>query len=163
MVGLRVSAVIIKHETEPEILLIRHRRRGRSYPVLPGGKMEDGETVEKALIREVREESGLDIVMGNLLFVADVIEPGQTRHMVNLVFSGTIVGGEFRPTLHGSPSPIEKGDQAYFLPLAALEEENLHPPIAAHILAAYGNGFQDAAGCLGNVWKEFGEDGSLGR
>lgn len=161
MVSLRVGALIMRHEAEPEILLVRHRRRGRSYAVLPGGKIEEGETIEQAFIREVREESGLDVTFGSLLFIADMIAPGGLRHVLNLVFHGTVVGGKFRPILKGSPSPIEQGDQAYFVPLSRLAQEDLYPPLAAYIEGAFASGFGDGTQYLGNIWKEF-EDGARG-
>jgi len=34
---------------------------------LPGGKRESGETLEECLVREVREELGIEIVVGNLM------------------------------------------------------------------------------------------------
>ena len=38
---------------------------------LPGGKAEDGETLAAALVRDMREETGLDGEPGPLLYVCD--------------------------------------------------------------------------------------------
>ena len=61
---------------EDRVLLIR---RGKA-PLLgrwsiPGGTVESGETLEQALIREMAEETGLDVVPGRLLTVFDRIGP----------------------------------------------------------------------------------------
>jgi 8-oxo-dGTP diphosphatase len=45
------------------ILLIRSPRRGWEFP---GGQVEEGESLTDALIREVREETGLDVSVGAL-------------------------------------------------------------------------------------------------
>ena len=53
-----VGALIVN--ADDEVLLIRsHKWRGRY--VMPGGHIELGETMEEALRREIREETGLEI------------------------------------------------------------------------------------------------------
>ncbi|MFC1723075.1 NUDIX domain-containing protein [Nanoarchaeota archaeon] len=44
-----------------KILLIHRQKAGREYWVLPGGTIEKGETPEQTVIREVKEETNLDI------------------------------------------------------------------------------------------------------
>src|SRR5512136_2943143 len=51
------------------ILLIQHREHatGYAYWVLPGGARESGETEEACVIREMREESHLEVAVERLL------------------------------------------------------------------------------------------------
>jgi len=55
----RVSAIIINHNQE--ILLIHRIKNGNQYYVLPGGGIESNETETSAVIREIKEETNLDI------------------------------------------------------------------------------------------------------
>ena len=53
----RATAVVIKGE---QILMIHRHNHGEEYWVLPGGGMENGESVEEAAIRELKEETTID-------------------------------------------------------------------------------------------------------
>jgi mutator protein MutT len=58
-----VGAIV--HDTERRLLLIQ--RGHEPHPglwSLPGGRVEPGETVEQAVVREVREETGLVVTAG---------------------------------------------------------------------------------------------------
>lgn len=62
---LRVCAAIIKHGS---ILMVQHQHDGRTYWTLPGGGVEPNETLEDAVIREVQEETNLQVSIDRLLF-----------------------------------------------------------------------------------------------
>ena len=58
---------------------------------LPGGGLEFGEGIEDCLEREILEETGLQVVVRDLLYICDRIEDG--RHMVHLTFLLERIGG----------------------------------------------------------------------
>ena len=67
-----VRAVIIKEE---KILLIYSEKNG-DYK-LPGGGVEEGETYEEALIREVEEEAGYRVLVKNEILQVMEYDEGQ--------------------------------------------------------------------------------------
>jgi ADP-ribose pyrophosphatase YjhB (NUDIX family) len=89
-VHVRVTGVII--EDDDRILVLNQDTdTGRSWS-LPGGKVEEGETIHDALVREMPEETGLDVESGRLLCVCDHL-PGSGTHVVHLTFEARRSGG----------------------------------------------------------------------
>ena len=86
---VRVTGVVI--EDGRILLLNQDTDAGRSWS-LPGGKVEEGETLAEALVREMREETGLDVEPGRLLYVCDYL-PGNGTHVVHLTFEARRTGG----------------------------------------------------------------------
>jgi mutator protein MutT len=63
---IEVSAALIFHDGK---LLITQRHRGAHLGGLwefPGGKREPGETFEQCLVREIREEIGIEVEVGEM-------------------------------------------------------------------------------------------------
>ena len=60
------SRVIILNQGK--ILLIHRLKSGQEYYVLPGGSIEKGETPQQAAIREIKEETNLDIYLERLVW-----------------------------------------------------------------------------------------------
>jgi ADP-ribose pyrophosphatase YjhB (NUDIX family) len=67
---------------------------------LPGGRLELGETVQQAILRETREETGLDVEPLQLLGVYDLIDRDETNairyHYLLVDWICTVSGGELR-------------------------------------------------------------------
>lgn len=88
-INIRVTAIIIEHDSL--LLLEQNTETSRKWS-LPGGKVEEGEALEAALLREVQEETGLQVALGSLLYVCDNILPD--KHLLHITFLCTKVGGE---------------------------------------------------------------------
>ena len=63
--------------------------RDRSYSYLPGGHIEFGETGRAALVREMKEETGLDATAGDLLGVVEssFVQKGEKHCEINLIYA----------------------------------------------------------------------------
>jgi len=87
-----VAAVI--HDEEGRVLLAQ-RPEGRHMGGLwefPGGKIDDGEAPGEALVRELGEELGIEIVVQRPLTFAVHEEPG--LRILLLFYGARIAGGE---------------------------------------------------------------------
>lgn len=93
----RLSAYAVL-TSDDRILLTRISARGHhvGHWTLPGGGIDHGESPRTAVVREVREETGLDIDVGDLLDVHDTHFIGHAPdgtledfHGVHLIFAAT--------------------------------------------------------------------------
>jgi ADP-ribose pyrophosphatase YjhB (NUDIX family) len=85
-VHTRVTGVLIE---DGRILLLDQDTDGPRSWSLPGGKVEDGETLADALVREMREETGVQVEVGRLLYLCDHTAAG----VVHVTFEVVRVGG----------------------------------------------------------------------
>ena len=68
--------------------------KDRSYSYLPGGHIEFGETGREALVREMKEETGLDATAGRLLGVVEsrFVQKGEMHCEINLIYEMKVEG-----------------------------------------------------------------------
>ncbi|UGT60443.1 NUDIX hydrolase [Nocardia asteroides] len=91
--------------------LLAVRTEGRDAFYLPGGKPEPGETLARALVREVREEVGVDLEPHGITPVVTITAPAHG-------LPGTLVEMHcFTAPGHGTPAPAaEIAEMAWFGP-----------------------------------------------
>ena len=112
-VGVGVAVI-----DDGKILLIkRGREPGRGLWAVPGGKVRRGERLEDAARREAMEETGLDVEIGEVLWVGEHIEAD--HHLVLIDFSARVVGGQ----LHAA----DDADDARWVPIDEARAYDLTP------------------------------------
>jgi len=140
MKGPRVSvkAVVVQ---DGRLLVIRKDRGGGPFYVLPGGGQHRGEPLDRALVREAEEETGLELRLGKLLFVRDYIaahhefaDDTPNLHAVQLMFECQVVGGT--EGTGRRPDTAQVG--VTWLDLAGLEDQPLYPAALRRLITPAG-------------------------
>ena len=130
---VEVRAVIF---LDGRLVVTEETRQGEPHAALPGGRVERWESLEEALVREVREETGLLVEPGPLLYIAEVVSRYKL-HDLNVVF------------LAEPKEPIEPTRIGLVDPALA---DGVRPPILAEIARDAGAGWPQQPRWLGNLW-----------
>jgi len=93
-----VKALVIR---DGRMLLNHCRNEGGEYYALPGGGQQVGETLDAALVRECREEIGVEVEVGRLCFVRDHVVSNHAHsyvseapHQLEHLFECTLLAGQ---------------------------------------------------------------------
>ena len=126
------AAVVI--DKDGQVALIERVRDGCTYYKFPGGGVEAGETPEHAALREAREELGVDVDLGGLIFITH--RDGREQRY----YSATISGGTFgtgRGTEMTTSGKTAKGTyKAVWMPINDLTEADVRPKELSEKLAS---------------------------
>ncbi len=116
---LCVGAVVVH---DGSLLLVR-RGRGPAAGewAVPGGRVEWGESMAEALVREVREETGLECVCGEMLGWIELVDDHQ--HLVILDYVATVLE-------HGEPVAGDDAAEVLWVPVQDVAELVLAPGLA---------------------------------
>ncbi|MBL7864840.1 MAG: NUDIX domain-containing protein [Cyclobacteriaceae bacterium] len=125
-VRVRVCGICVE---DGKILLINHHGLSKGdFWAPPGGGMEVGSSAQENLVREFREETGLEISVGQHLFTTEFIHP--PLHAIELFFAVTRTGGSLKagqdPEMGAHDQLIRDARFLTFQEVDALRDEEKH-------------------------------------
>jgi len=125
----KVGIKVVIEDGKGNVLLVRRKfDPGAGTWDAPGGLVEFGEMLERAGIREIKEETGLDVKIGELINAQEIIEP--SLHRVLLYFRGQLTGGQ-----------LAAGDDAAevkWVPLKTVSKQQNLRPVFVKVLERIG-------------------------
>ena len=126
-----VDILIIK---QGKIVLVKRRNPPLGWAI-PGGFVDEGESVEHAAIREAKEETGLDVTLDALFYVYSDPSRDPRQHTMSTVFVAHA---------DGEPAGDDDAEIAQYFSLDALPEPIVfdHAVIIADYLESRKNGCQ---------------------
>jgi ADP-ribose pyrophosphatase YjhB (NUDIX family) len=122
-----VTAYVV--DDQGNLLLIR--RTDNDLYAIPGGALELGETLTATVVREVKEETGIDVEVTGLIGAysnpAHIIEftDGEVRQEFSLCFRATPTGGQLRTS--------DESKEVLWVDQSRLDTLNIHPSIRLRI------------------------------
>lgn len=129
-------------QQDTKVLLLKYSYSGQYVYNLPGGNLDDPETITDTAERELLEEVGITVKSGKLLGIAETERNEST--VLHLIFDATLLNGT--PTLnpvHTSALAVEWVD------INQLEEIHLYPSVAKFLVNPTDNTYW---GRLNQIW-----------
>jgi len=122
-----VAAVVL--DDAGRVLMIQ--RTDNDFWAIPGGAQEIGETTTEAAVREIREETGLDVEVTSLVGIYSdprhviAYDDGEVRQEFSICFRARPIGGQ--------PTPSSESKQVYWIEPTHLADLTIHPSVRLRI------------------------------
>ena len=137
--NIRITGILIENN---EILLVQQKLSDKRDWSLPGGRLERGETLSQGLIREMKEETGLDVEIVRMLYLCDVAASSNT--VLHITFLLRRIGGEIElPSNEFDENPIH---DVKFVPISELAQYGF----SEKFIQVIKDGFSNAGNYVGD-------------
>ncbi|MDD5189890.1 MAG: NUDIX hydrolase [Dehalococcoidales bacterium] len=116
---IRAASALIE---DGRILLLKQEVTPTRHWALPGGRLEMGETLAECIAREMKEETGLDARVKELLYITDRII--QQAHIVHILFLVERLKNNILPMewTHLDPAPSGSSDRIREMKMVPITE-----------------------------------------
>ena len=137
--NIRITGILIENN---KILLVKQKLSDKRNWSLPGGRLERGETLSQGLIREMKEETGLDVEIVRMLYLCDVAASSNT--ILHITFLLKKTGGEVElQSNEFDENPIH---DVKFVPISELEQYGF----SGKFIQVINDGFLNAGNYVGD-------------
>lgn len=93
MIRVDVASALV-FDDQDNLLLVKNKNGDSFYWGPPGGAVEEGETLEQAVIREVKEETGYSIAITGLNSVREMFFRKTEHHALIVTFYAKVISGD---------------------------------------------------------------------
>jgi ADP-ribose pyrophosphatase YjhB (NUDIX family) len=122
---IKASAQQFQSVTNDDGHILMVHKTDNDLWALPGGGMDIGESISDAIIREVKEETGLDVDVTGVVGIYTnprhvmAYDDGEVRQQFSVCFTTRLFGGEI--------STSSETSEVVFVDVAELDRLNIHP------------------------------------
>ena len=145
---VRPTGILIENG---RLLLVKQDVNATRHWSLPGGALEYRETIEQCLIREIKEETGLDVKVKELLYITDRF-CHTNNHVVHITFLVERTGGKL-PLENWRHKDIKEIREVKMVPVEELTNYGFSPAFYRLIK----DNFPERGSYQGDFHKFYGE------
>lgn len=143
--NVRPAILIIE---DNKILTLEYQYSNQTVYNLPGGNVDFGETMSQTLHREMTEELGIKVAIGELAMVGEVHLPQKEKYTLHCLFEGKIIEGKPQINPQNTSAKAIK-----WLSINELADSNLYPNFKKEIPLWLNNQLEDYyIGKIEQVW-----------
>lgn len=96
-IGVGVGVILVNKNGQLFLVKRGHKAKNEKYTwEFPGGAVDFGETRKDAIVREMKEEFGVEIAVDNELMTFDHIIEREGQHWVSTTYIGRIIKGDVK-------------------------------------------------------------------
>ncbi|MCK8492163.1 NUDIX hydrolase [Spirosoma sp. RP8] len=126
---VRPSALIWRQNAnQAEVLLMRYNYGGQDVYALPGGNPDRGEILTETVVREIQEELGVSVDVGEMILAGEMLLSQRNDDVLHIVFATRNLQGQ--PALNPAETTAH---ELVWQPVDVLDKLNMYPNIGAKI------------------------------